>query len=633
MENKENNSAVEKVETISESPKSTVSKTTTKKTTTAKKPVKQTKTRKTAVSKKGSSSKKSPVNKTKREQERVKKAEAREERKAERMRLKEERRMAKLEAAENRKSARAEKREAAAARRLAKKEERIARRDMLKNESREERRARIAAERAEKIQLRKEKAELRAELISEKRENRKILRRQKRELRAQDRREKRARGIGGWLAAVISLGCATLLLATLYTFNMLYMSGGNELLSAMMQSYYYNLSGAVDNIDVNLGKLAVSQSPAQQQKLLTDIIVQSELAEAQLQSLPLEDASKYSTSKFINQLGDFSKSLSYKLADGGTITDVDRETINELYRRNSNLQQTLVKINEDMGKNFDFLTLLKPEENNAVVAGMNELENSSAEYPKMIYDGPFSDGNERSEAKGLNESEVKKSEALKNFKALFADYAIMEASVVNESNGEIETYNIEAMTESGSPIYAQMTKRGGRLILFNCYEPCETEKFTLDECREIAESFVKKAGFEDMKPVWETSSRAVAQFNFAYDLEGVTVYSDLVKVNVCMERGLVSAVEANTYYLNHDEERTLGDAKISREEAERLVGGTIDVASVRLALVPAGKEEKLAYEVFGTESGSQYFVYIDAATGKEIEIFKVIESTEGTLII
>lgn len=577
------------------------------------------------------------------EQIRVKKDELKAERKAAaakaRAAAKEQRRIAaenrkeqRRLAAENKKEQRRARKASLAEKRLAKREERIRRRDMLKSESKADRRDRLAREREEKIRLRREKAEIRARLISQKRENKRILKQQKREQRAADRTQKRSRGIGGWLAAVISLGCSTLLLATLFTFNALYMSGSKNLLNGTYERAYYELAGCVDNIDVNLGKLAVSATPRQQQKILTDIIVQSELAESELQTLPLEDSSKYSTGKYINQLGDFSKSLSYKLADGGEITAEDREILAELSRRNSNLQQALTKISAEMGKNFKFTSLLKPEEDNVITTNMNELENNSLQYPKMIYDGPFSDGLERRTPRGLEGTELTRKEALESFKSIFSEYAVKDAEVVNESDGDIPTYNIEAKNEDGSLMYAQISKQGGRPVMFHCYEPCDKDVFTLEECREVAEVFVKKAGFEGMKPVWQTASRAVAQFNFAYEQNGVVCYPDLVKVNVCMERGIVSAVEAESYFLNHTE-RTLPAAAISPEAARQKAEGLIEVRSVRTALVPVGSGEKLAYEIFGTSGGSQYFVYVDAQTGREIEIFKVIESTEGMLLI
>lgn len=638
MENEKYNSAVDKVETASAESKKTAAaggkKSGGKTSAAGKSGVKQTKTDVFAGENVSAAPAQTAMGSgVKKEQARVEREERVAARRREAEKIRDERKEKKARAENARKQAIIRRRETLAAEKLRRREERAARRDAMKNESREARAERLAAERQERFRLKKEKAEIRARLLSEKRENKKLLKQQKRQQRARNKTEKRSRGIGGWLAAVIALGCSTLLLGALLTFNVFYMSGGNEMLDSSYKKAFYDLTGYVDNIDVNLGKLAVASSPARQQKILTDLVVQSELAENQLQALPLEDSSRYYTGKFINQLGDYAKSLSDKLADGGSLTDADRENLNEFYRRNTNLQNSLAKISKEVDGGYSFLSLMKPTENDAVLTNLNELENLSLEYPKMIYDGPFSDGLDRKEAKGLKGSEVTKEEAVKKFRALFSDYAVTSAEVINEANGDFETYNVAAETEKGWPVYAQMSKRGGTIVTFNCYEPCEEEKFTLEECREIAEVFVKKAGFEGMRPVWETASRAVAQFNFAFVKNGVIVYSDLVKVNVCMERGVVSAIDASSYCLNHTE-REIPDAEISEKTAIKGVSALLDVRNTRKVIVPVGNSgERLAYEVFGYEGGNQYFVYIDALTGKEIEIFKVVESTEGTLVI
>ena len=349
MDKKENNQAVEKVEKIagdnhgSETAKGKGERAKAS-DVTKKNPVNHAKSAKKTDKKtvKTKREKGEKPKKLSREEKRFLKAKIRAEKqerlaeiRAEKQKAIAERKQARAEAKEKRKAEAVKRREMFAAERLRKREERIARRDKLRSESKEDRRARIA--------------ELRAKLISEKRENKRILKMQKREARERRKSEGRSRGIGGWLAAVISLGCATLLLGTLFTFNVLYISRGNELLGSSYERAYYELSGCVDNIDVALSKLQVATTPAAQQKLLTDIAIQSELAESQLQSLPLEDSSKYGTSKFINQMGDFSKTLSNKIAEGGSVTEENRETLAELRRRNSNLQKTLAGINEKMG--------------------------------------------------------------------------------------------------------------------------------------------------------------------------------------------------------------------------------------------------------------------------------------------
>ena len=74
-------------------------------------------------------------------------------------------------------------------------------------------------------------------------------------------------------------------------------------------------------------------------------------------------------------------------------------------------------------------------------------------------------------------------------------------------------------------------------------------------------------------------------------------------------------------------------AKISLENARAKVSDLLEIKTSRLAIIPIGQSETLAYEFTALRNGETYYVYIDAVSGKEVEIFKVVRTTEGTLIL
>ena len=92
--------------------------------------------------------------------------------------------------------------------------------------------------------------------------------------------------------------------------------GGEGMLSNVYARSFYDFMGCIDNIDVNLNKLTVANGNQNKQRILGDVIVQANLAEASLENLPIEQRSVHSTAKFINQVGDFSKYLNNKLISG-----------------------------------------------------------------------------------------------------------------------------------------------------------------------------------------------------------------------------------------------------------------------------------------------------------------------------
>ena len=153
--------------------------------------------------------------------------------------------------------------------------------------------ARIKAQRkAEKQKLKvaaireknKRRAELemrRQELEAERKAKIMANKRAKDENRRRDRQRNKDRnkGVGGWLAAVISLSIATLVLASVLTFTFLMPSAQDNMLEAAYHKSFYDTVEQVDNIDLNLSKALATADSGALQRYLVDAAINSELAE------------------------------------------------------------------------------------------------------------------------------------------------------------------------------------------------------------------------------------------------------------------------------------------------------------------------------------------------------------------
>ncbi len=450
--------------------------------------------------------------------------------------------------------------------------------------------------------------------------------------KSRERRKQRNKGAGGWLAAVISLGVATLVLASVLTFTFLMPSASDGMLEAGYSKSFYSTVEQVDNIDLNLSKALATSDRGALQKYLVNTAINSEIAENDLQQLPLMDESKHYTTKLVNQIGDFSKYLNNKLIEGESLTEQDYQSLRSLYNANLNLKNSLQEMMSKMGEDFSMMSMLDGGNGNVIINGFNNLENLSVEYPELIYDGPFSDGQENREIKGLTGDEITEQQAVDIFKATFADYDPMDVMAMGTTSMGIECYNVEAES-MGENLFAQISKKGGKLIMFSYAGSCMGVNYSDAEATATAEQFISKMEIDGMKPVWINLSNNVYTINFAGENNGVIVYGDLIKVRVCAETNTVIGVEAKSYFTNHTE-RLIEKATLSERQAQSRVSENIEIETSRLALVPVGtKTEKLCYEFSGTFDGATYYVYIDATSGRQVEMFKVVKSTEGTLLM
>jgi germination protein YpeB len=284
----------------------------------------------------------------------------------------------------------------------------------------------------------------------------------------------------------------------------------------------------------------------------------------------------------------------------------------------------------ELDKDFTFANL--SEQDNALLERFNSLQNLSVEYPELIYDGPFSDGLNDREVKGLTGASINSNQAEDIFNAIFANYKLQNVKSEGETNGYLECFNVQGEI-NGDILYAQISKVGGKLIMFSYAGSCRGVNYSDDEAIQIASEFLTSIGVENMKPVWINLANNVYTINFAGEQNGVIIYGDLIKVRVCAETNMVIGIEAKSYYTNHTL-RDIGSATLSQSQAQAKLLEDIVVESARKALVPIGNSsEKLCYEFSGEIDGSTYYIYIDANSGRQVEMFKVIKSTEGTLLM
>ena len=501
------------------------------------------------------------------------------------------------------------------------------------HKSRQENAEKVRLEKQKRIALKKQRRERKMKMLEEKRQKQL----EKKRLKQAERNERRKnnKGVGGWIAAVVSLSAVSIILASLLLMTVFTPFDGTMAYDVQARRNFYDLVECVDSIDVNLSKLIVSNDSEEQQRLLGEIRVQSTLATDNLTMLCLQDETKYNTTKFINQVGDFSKMLNYKLIEGESITVEEKETLNTMYEINAYLKKELDELSSKIDEKFTFKSLFEGKDDNLIISKFTEMESNIVTYPTLIYDGAFSDNVNNDKAKALeNLSEISKMDAEQVLKTTFSSYNLKEINLVGETVGvAIETYNFEAVSEDGVKFDASISKKGGKVIEFNHYKECSKNNYDVNACEEIATKFLEKLGLKDMKAVWRSQSEYTLTFNFASLVDGIICYSDLIKVNVCRERGEVSGMEGKTYYSNHTD-RTLEKVLISLNSATEKVSQEIKIETSRLAIIPKGhNKEVLAYEFSGKRNDDLYYIYIDAVTGKEVNIFKVIETTEGVLLM
>lgn len=520
---------------------------------------------------------------------------------------------------------RAEKKQKRLEKKLEHKQKRLDRLAAIK----EAREARMSDAKRAKLQARQAKREA---LLAEKRAKREHRLKMRAQKRAEKNDKRHAPGFGGWLAAVIALGVTTLALGTMLTFGWINMNGMQADMANVYTGSLYELNSVVDNLDTNLAKARVSNSSSEQVRILSDIAIESEIAETILERLPVDSHLTQNMTSFVNKMGDSAQSMLFSVSGGNTLSDSQIATIEHMYNTNLELKKVLNELTSNYDPK-DMLKAMRGKTDSLLYSTFDDIENTTIETPKEIHDGPFAENIDKVSPKvleGLEEISASRAEELA--KEYFDKYGVKEARCTGETNAEqLSLYNITLKTKDGE-MGAQLSKQGGKVVSFNSYKDCSNKNFSVERCIDIAEDFLNSLDITGMKAVWTSENGTTCNLNFAFVQDGVIIYSDMIKVKVCEERGIVTGMEGLAYVLNHTE-RAIPSAKISKSEAREKLHAGFEEQSSRLCMIPTDGGEVLAYEFYGTYDENDYYIYIDAKTGSEAEVFTVIGTKQGRALM
>lgn len=623
--NKKKSSGAQKAENLTNKENAKENKTTktTKKTSTTK-----------STPKKSEKKIKTPDKTTKDEKKAIKaqkiseRKKAREEKKLKAAQIKAEKKQKRLEKRLEAKQRRLDRISAFKEKMAERREKRRERRDMLKHETKEARIQRKADEKRARMEARNARRQAMLAERQAKREHRLKVRAEKRA----DRKERQnAPSYGGWLAAVIVLGVTTLTLATMLTFGWISMNGMQANFADFHTSSVYELNSIIDNLDTNLSKARVANSSNEQVKLLTDIAIESEMAEVVLERMPVDTQLTSNITSFVNKMGDSTQSMLFAIAKGKKLTDSQKASLEYMYQRNAEIK----KILNDLCSNCtqkDMLNAMKGKDG-LITKSFGELENNNIETPKEINDGPFSDSIKKVSPKNLDSlEEISATKAEELAKEYFKDYSVNNVRCTGETMADkLQCYNVSIQTNDGE-MFAQLAKKGGKVVMFDSFKDCPNKNFSVDRCLNIAQDFLKTLGYDGMKGVWTSENGTTCNLNFVYEQNGVILYPDMVKVKVCEERGIVTGLDSLAYVLNHTD-RKLTKATISEEQAKEKINAEFASEGSRLTLIPFEDSEVLAYEFFGTYKNNQYYIYVDAKTGEELQTLTVIGTAQGRALM
>ena len=431
--------------------------------------------------------------------------------------------------------------------------------------------------------------------------------------------KKRGDGLGGWIAAVVSLGAVTLILSAVVTVGAIRMGQDTASAAGAYRGTVYEFIHVVEQVDDDLGTLRISESPSKQAELLTDILVQTRMAEADLEKLPFDSQSDENTMRFLNSVSHFCERALEKLSRGETLSEWDKKQIENLYQVQHEMRMTLDELAANV-EDKDISGMMKGKDSR-ICDAMRSLENTLSAHPLEQPKEPKENQRPKPSKKEMKDRAVVSSQKAEELcKYYFSDYSVVDTVYGGESLGKgLKAYNFTLTTEKGVEIFAEIAQENGALVYFDYYEECNQHVYDVETAKNTAQEFLAKFGYENMIPVRVDESGTTVDFTFAYSVDGCTYYPDEIIVKVCEQRGVVSGLNASKFLKNHRDRYAL-NANITMQEARDGLSDKLTVESSKTVLFEHKGREILAYEFFCSYDGKLYFVYVDAMDGRELFI-------------
>ncbi|MFA5658486.1 MAG: germination protein YpeB [Oscillospiraceae bacterium] len=396
------------------------------------------------------------------------------------------------------------------------------------------------------------------------------------------------------------------------------------------------LSSSTDNITNTLSKGIYAGTPSMLETLSAKLWREASIAKSALSQLPVSDLQLDSTNKFLSQVGNYAVSISEKAAQGEPLSLEEYSNLAALYDYSKVLSQELWGLEKKAQSGLLSFEKTAQSLNNqdtsappSVFEGFSSFEEGFANYPTLIYDGPFSDHIlEKEPELTKNQPEADADTALQK--------AALSASVSPESLTRCEDENgkMPAFCFNGENLNVAITKQGGLVSYMIKSRSVEEKKLTAEDAISTAQAYLLNLEISDMTTTYYETLDNICTINFAGTQSDAVIYPDLIKVSVAMDNGEIMGMDARGYIVNHHE-REAFEPEISIGEAQAKLSPLLTAEKSGLAVIPTeGENEVYAYEFLcSSRQGTKILVYVNAQTGEEEQILILLETEDGVLTV
>ena len=357
----------------------------------------------------------------------------------------------------------------------------------------------------------------------------------------------------------------------------------------------------IEDLALSLDKALLTASPRQAAQYLTQAALTAERSQSALAALPDPHGQQGAVLAWLSRLSHVVQGALADLAEGSGVTGETRTSLNAMRADLSLLQAEFA--------------LSSAEVQTGVKAA--DLAATSVTTPPTAA--------QLADYKALPSQEVGSGEAMQIAKDFIGADKVRSVAHAPDTGGVMPAWGVTIQLDD-LQLNLEITRRGGKVLLMSPETAAFPVRKTVEECREAALSFLQERGFAQMESPWYQVYDGLCVLTCVNVQRGVLIWPDRVTVQVRMDTAEVVGIEARQYWRNHIP-RKLQTPLLTASEARAYLSA--EPTAGRLCLLPYEGQERLCWQFSIQHEDDTYISYIDAMTGRELRLEKVMHLESG----
>jgi len=446
----------------------------------------------------------------------------------------------------------------------------------------------------------------------------------------------------GWVAPALALGLFGFIL---YGFN------ENQQRSAMVAQFasqekaeYMGLAFDADEMQDDLAKAIVTTTPEMRSTMLQRAARSATSARVFAAHLPEYAWSDGATMALLDRVTSDAESFSAQLAGGRSLSTTDLSKLQTLYSASTKLEKQL-RLGEGRVQQADLRDAFAQDAGAAARRPGGDAMSSALKGVDMVAKATLTSATKPSEGRrstlqpSVAGTSLWKGPIISGADAIAIAYRVvpgverMQGTVTRLGAGyDYPGYLVTFMNprQSATPITASVSLHGGHVVWFISPQVDGAALRTgMLQAPATARHYLLGKGYGTFETVDVHPYGGVAMVTLAPVRHGVVFLNAPILVKVYLSTGAIRSVDASAYWLSGDVPTALRP-QIAVMKARSALSPAFRVEEEQLAVVDeANQRPALVYDFLGRTTDNTFHVYVDAMTGKTVNVDKLTKEDQG----